>query len=148
MYFESVHGVPSQGRTGLDEDPFKGFTLAISFYLITLKTTKDYGKITKSVVVLVALSLLLIFLNCLYVFHWICIREGFPKIPSKYPLKPPKSLPYEFPLFWPLQHPIKTICCFNAQMEIVIDLLFFLKTSGLKTSRLCGVSDPGHLLFV
>ena len=43
----------------------------------------------------------LVFLRFFYVFHWIFVREGFPTIPSKYPLKPPKSFPYEFPLFWP-----------------------------------------------
>ena len=31
-----------------------------------------------------------------YAFPWICVREGFQQIPSKYPLNPPKSFPYEF----------------------------------------------------
>ena len=43
----------------------------------------------------------LTFLSCFFhICHWICAREGFPSIPFKYPLNPPKSFPYEFPLFW------------------------------------------------
>ena len=68
-----------------------------------VKTKKNTWKIRKKMFFLVFLRFFLFFCSFFYVFHWNFRREGFPKIPSKYPLNPPKSFPYEFSLFWPLK---------------------------------------------
>ena len=65
------------------------------------------------------LVVLRLFLGFFLVFHWIFVREGSPKIPSKYPLHPPKSFPYEFPLFSPLYY-------FDVSVSIVFLGSFFL----------------------
>ena len=50
----------------------------------------------EKLVVLVVLGFFLYFPHCFFVFPWIFVREGFPKIPSKCALNPPKYFPYVF----------------------------------------------------
>ena len=53
----------------------------------------------------------LLFLKLFHILPWIFVREGFPNIPSKYPLNPLRSFPYEFPLLWPLLYGVNKCLC-------------------------------------
>ena len=53
---------------------------------------------TRKNIVLSFSYVFLVFYCCLLFFRWIFTREGFPKIPSKYPFSPLKSYPCQFSL--------------------------------------------------